>query len=199
MKRFHWWWSPAWGHILSTYLFCHFIKYLPWIKEVGYMKYSDSGMYGKTKRTKPASEELNKVSPLITRGWTGLRQEKPWPLAGSRCGGPKGGALSPTRPPSREQTGRPCCHSLRRSLCLATLSSRSQRQNPNTAKNIHHQQSYYIHKQRKQLQTEWNTFTFLQSKMFLSNVIFLMPVEWCLVCQGRLLKFVPNKSMKQSK
>lgn len=35
---------------------------------------------------------------------------------------PRVGALSPTRPPSREQTGRPCCQLLRRrSLCLTTL------------------------------------------------------------------------------
>ena len=42
-----------------------------------------------------ATKELNKVSLLITWSCTGLRQEKPWPLAGSRCGG-LGGALPPT-------------------------------------------------------------------------------------------------------
>ena len=53
----------------------------------------------KWNQTKPVTEELNKVSPLITRVWTGLRQEKPWPLAGSRCGGPKGGGPQPHQTP----------------------------------------------------------------------------------------------------
>lgn len=43
------------------------------------------------KLNKAVTKELNKVSSLITRAWTGLRQEKPWPIAGSRCDGPKGG------------------------------------------------------------------------------------------------------------
>lgn len=63
-----------------------------------------------TKESSMVTKELNKVSPLITRVRAGLRQEKPWPLAGSRCGGPEGGGpCCPARPPSEVQTGRPCC------------------------------------------------------------------------------------------
>lgn len=29
------------------------------------------------KKSQPVTQELNKVSPLITRAWTGPRQEKP--------------------------------------------------------------------------------------------------------------------------
>lgn len=70
------------------------------LQRIECMKTSDAGMYRKTKKeTKPVIEELNKVSPLITRVWTGLRQEKPWPLAGSRCGGPQGGGPQPDQTP----------------------------------------------------------------------------------------------------
>lgn len=91
--------SLAQGRSLSTSLISPLYHQSPNNKK---LKTLDFGMYKNNKKQpKPVTEELNKVSPLITRVWTGLRQEKPWPLAGSRCGGPKGGG------PQLHQTPKP--------------------------------------------------------------------------------------------
>lgn len=48
-----------------------------WNVGAGVQRKTRGGGGIKKKKGQPVTQELNKVSPLITRAWTGPRQEKP--------------------------------------------------------------------------------------------------------------------------